>query len=50
MHHLSCILQLQLIAQEEFIEPSKYLTRVHFTQLTGGVIILQGQFETFPIQ
>jgi len=38
-----------LIAQEEFIEPaSRYLTRVHFTQLTGGVILLQGQFGNFP--
>jgi aspartyl protease/PDZ domain-containing protein len=38
-----------LVAQEEFIEPAaKYLTRVHFTQLTGGVILLQGQFGDFP--
>jgi len=38
-----------LISQEEFIEPaSRYLTRVHFTQLTGGVILLQGQFGNFP--
>src|SRR5436190_23513144 len=39
----------ELIAQEEFIEPpSRYLTGVHFTQLTGGVILLQGQFGDFP--
>jgi hypothetical protein len=39
----------ELIAQEEFIEPaSRYLTRVKFTQLTGGVILLQGQFGNFP--
>ena len=38
-----------LVAQEEFIEPAaKYLTRLHFTQLTGGVILLQGQFGNFP--
>jgi len=38
-----------LIAQEEFIEPAaRYLTRIHFTQLTGGVILLQGQFGNFP--
>ena len=38
-----------LFAQEEFIEPAaKYLTRIHFTQLTGGVILLQGQFGNFP--
>jgi len=46
---LSITLCNALIAQEEFIEPvSKYLTRVHFTQLTGGVILLQGQFGDFP--
>ncbi len=39
----------QLIAQEEFIEPpSKFLTRVHFVQLTGGVIMLQGQLFGYP--
>jgi aspartyl protease/PDZ domain-containing protein len=38
-----------LAAQEEFIEPAaKYLTRLHFTQLTGGVILLQGHFGNFP--
>ncbi len=35
--------------QEEFIEPpSRFLTRVGFTQLTGGVILLQGQLVGFP--
>ena len=39
----------QLIAQEEFIEPpSKFLTRVHFVQLTGGVILMQGQLVGYP--
>jgi hypothetical protein len=39
----------QVIAQEEFIEPpSKFLTRVHFVQLTGGVIMLQGQLFGYP--
>src|SRR5262245_7112067 len=38
-----------LVAQEEFIEPaSRFLTRVHFAQLTGGVILVQGQFGNFP--
>lgn len=38
-----------LKAQEEFIEPpSQHLTRIHFTQLTGGVILLQGRFGDFP--
>jgi hypothetical protein len=39
----------QLKGQEEFIEPpSKFLTRLHFTQLTGGVILLQGQLMGYP--
>jgi hypothetical protein len=39
----------QLAAQEEFIEPpSKFLTRVRFTQLTGGVILLQGHVIGYP--
>jgi predicted aspartyl protease len=38
-----------LSAQEEFIEPpSKFLTRVKFAQLTGGVILLQGQLMGYP--
>ena len=46
---LSIVFFSVLTAQEEFIEPpSRYLTRVHFTQLTGGVIMLQGQFGDFP--
>ena len=46
---LSIALCNALIAQEEFIEPaSRFLTRVHFNQLTGGVILLQGQFGDFP--
>ena len=36
-------------AQEEFIEPvSRLLTRISFTQLTGGVVILQAQLDNFP--
>ncbi len=34
-------------AQEEFIEPSKFITKFHFRQLTGGVIIFEGRFEPF---
>lgn len=34
-------------AQEEFIEPSRLLTRFKFTQLSGGVIMLQGRFNEF---
>ena len=36
-------------AQEEFIEPvSRLLTRISFTQLTGGVVILKAQLDDFP--
>jgi Aspartyl protease/PDZ domain len=36
-------------AQEEFIEPpSKLLTRIPFTQLTGGVVILRALLDNFP--
>src|SRR6476646_9318328 len=46
---ISIALCNELIGQEEFIEPaSRFLTRVHFNQLTGGVILLQGQFGNFP--
>ncbi|MFI5187881.1 MAG: aspartyl protease family protein [Chitinophagales bacterium] len=39
----------QLFAQEEFIEPpSKFLTRVNFIQLTGGVVLLQGLLSGYP--
>ena len=39
----------QASAQEEFIEPpSKYLTHVHFIQLTGGVILLKGHLIGYP--
>lgn len=35
------------MAQEEFIEPSKFLTKFKFEQLTGGVIIMQAKFDSF---
>lgn len=39
----------QLIAQEEFIEPpAKFLTSARFVQLTGGVVLLQGQLGGYP--
>lgn len=38
-----------LRAQEEFIEPpSRLLSRISFTQLTGGVILLSAQLDDFP--
>jgi PDZ domain/Aspartyl protease len=39
---------LPAFSQEEFVEPSKFLTRFDFTQMTGGVIIMQGLFESYP--
>lgn len=47
---LFIIFFVQLInAQEEFIEPpSKLLTRIPFTQLTGGVVILRATLDNFP--
>ena len=40
---------LSVKAQEEFIEPpSRLITRIPFTQLTGGIIILQAKFGNFP--
>jgi hypothetical protein len=36
-------------SQEEFIEPvSRLLSRTSFTQLTGGVVILNAQLDDFP--
>lgn len=38
-----------LKAQEEFIEPpSREITKVPFTQLTGGIVIMQAKLESFP--
>lgn len=53
MKRLLCILLFFVavknsFAQEEFIEPSKFLTKFNFVQLTGGVILLQGKFDSFP--
>ena len=53
MKRLLCIFLFVAIvknsfAQEEFIEPSKFLTQFNFVQLTGGVILLQGKFDSFP--
>jgi len=44
---LLTIVCLTGFAQEEFVEPSKFLTRFSFLQMTGGVIIMQGQFDKF---
>jgi len=36
------------MGQEEFVEQSRMLTRFRFVQFTGGVILLKGQFASFP--
>ena len=39
----------QIAAQEEFIEPpSKVITKIPFTQLTGGIVILKAKLGNFP--
>lgn len=38
---------LRGLAQEEFIRPSQKLTSFRFTQMTGGVILLQARFDRF---
>lgn len=36
-------------AQEEFVQPpSKFITNVPFTQLTGGIVLLQAKLDDFP--
>jgi hypothetical protein len=45
---LLALLQLYTAAQEEFVTPSRFLTRLPFEQLTGGVILMRGCFSTFP--
>jgi hypothetical protein len=43
----SCFFQACL-AQEEFVVPSRFITRFNFVQLTGGVILLQARFDKYP--
>ena len=45
---LLCLIHLTAGAQEEFIEPSRFITRLPFRQLTGGVILFQARFDSFP--
>lgn len=35
-------------AQEEFITPSRFITRMPFRQMTGGVILLKARLNSFP--
>jgi hypothetical protein len=53
MKRLLCFTLLLILArtasaQEEFIVPSKFLTKFYFRQLTGGVILMQGRFDSYP--
>jgi hypothetical protein len=44
---LLCFFLQTASAQEEFVTPSRMLTKFKFIQLTGGIILLQGQFDSF---
>lgn len=35
-------------AQEEFITPARFITRMPFRQMTGGVILLKARLNSFP--
>ena len=35
-------------AQEEFITPAQFITRMPFRQMTGGVILLKARLNSFP--
>ncbi|HVK96354.1 MAG TPA: aspartyl protease family protein [Flavisolibacter sp.] len=49
LHIILAILSCNnLIAQEEFVEPSRFITKFQFSQLTGGVVLLQGRFDNYP--
>lgn len=49
LYIISIILLAQTArAQEEFVEPSRFLTRFEFIQMTGGVVLLQGKLDPFP--
>lgn len=52
MRKILCVILLFSVlqassAQKEKIQPAKFLARFDFIQLTGGVILLQGQFDNF---
>jgi len=44
------LLMLHMIshAQEEFVMPSRFITRFPFIQFTGGIIVLQARFSSYP--
>ena len=53
MRKLLCLILLASFvkpsfAQEEFIEPSRFITRLDFIQLTGGIVLLPARLDGFP--
>lgn len=40
--------QVTAHGQEEFVTQSKFITKFPFIQLTGGIIILQARFDSYP--
>ena len=42
------LLPVRLKAQEESVNPSRFITHFSFKQLTGGVVILNARFGSFP--
>jgi hypothetical protein len=49
LYFSALILWNAVAGQEEFIEPpSRFLTRIQFAQLTGGVILMHGQLVGYP--
>ncbi len=41
-------MQFAAHSQEEFVTPSKFITKFPFIQLTGGIVLLQAQFDSYP--
>ena len=45
---IALLVPFSAFSQEEFVEPSRFITRMKFEQMTGGVILLKARFDTFP--
>src|SRR5688572_13564866 len=49
LYFISFLYAGKVFSQEEFIEPpSRLLTKIPFTQLTGGIVILQATLGNHP--
>jgi hypothetical protein len=44
---LFALLPSSCYGQEEFVVPSRFISRFNFRQVTGGVVLLQARFATF---